>query len=67
LSENQDAALREALLRVIVRASADGSLLDVQDEDIIVRHLMGSISQEDFERLMVTKAQYLQAQATMPQ
>lgn len=54
LNERQE--LKLALLRSVVRIASENSILDKEDEEMIVRYQMGEITQAEFEAFANAKA-----------
>lgn len=65
-SEKQ--GLKRALLKSVVRAASENSvLLDQEDEEMIVRYQMGELSKREFEALAKAKALRMEGQIKRPQ
>jgi len=48
--------LKRALLRSVVRIASEDSVLDKEDEEMIIRYQMGEITKREFEAFVKTKA-----------
>ena len=59
--------MKRALLRAVVAAAAQGSTLDLEDQEIIVRCKMGEISLEQVNDFFHAKAARIADQQRLPQ
>lgn len=59
--------LKRALLRSVVRIASEKSVLDKEDEEMIVRYQMGEITKQEFEEFANAKALRIEGQIKRPQ
>ena len=54
--DESTADIKRALLRMIIRAGSEGSLLDSEDQETLVRYGMGEITKADLDSFAQRKA-----------
>lgn len=59
--------LKRALLTSVVRVASEKSILDEEDEEMIVRLQMGEITKREFEAFTKAKALRMKEQIKRPQ
>lgn len=67
MAENNDSgAMREALVRAIIRAGAEGSTLDEEDCEVLRRYGVHEISHSDMVSFFTAKAARIERQMKNP-
>lgn len=66
-SEAEREKIREALVRAIVSMSGEGTCLDAEDHEMLVRYGTGAITYEEMMAFFQQKAARLDAQISRPQ
>lgn len=64
---NERQELKRALLRSVVRIASENSVLDKEDEEMIVRYQMREITKAEFEAFANAKALRIERQIKRPQ
>ena len=65
--QNDKQELKRALLKSVVRIASENSVMDKEDEEMIVRLQMGEISKREFEEFANAKALRIEGQIKRPQ
>ena len=55
-SDNSRSEIKRALLRVIIRAQSEGSLLDDEDQEMVLRYHMGEVTKVELDNYATRKA-----------
>ena len=63
----EDQSLKRALLSLIIRTASEGSGLDNEDQEMLVKHRMGEITRSQLEAFINMKAKRIQQQIERPQ
>ena len=58
-SDNSKSEIKRALVRVIIRAQSEGSLLDDEDQEMLLRYHMGEITKVELDNYATRKADRL--------